>query len=40
VDIAKGRKLAGTASTGGTSAVGAAGASNGTSSELRYKFEY
>jgi translocation and assembly module TamB len=40
VDIAKGLKLEGTAGTGGASAVGAAGASNGTSIGLTYQFEY
>jgi translocation and assembly module TamB len=40
VDIAKGLKLEGTAGTGGSSAQGAAGASNGTSVGLTYQFEY
>jgi translocation and assembly module TamB len=40
VDIAKGLKLEGTAGTGGTSAVGSAAASNGTSVGLTYQFEY
>ena len=40
VDIAKGLKLEGTAGTGDASAVGAAGASNGTSIGLTYQFEY
>ncbi len=40
IDIAKGLKLEGTAGTGGASAVGAAGASNGPSVGLTYQFEY
>jgi translocation and assembly module TamB len=40
IDIAKGLKLEGTAGTGGSSAVGASGASNGTSVGLTYQFEY
>ena len=40
IDIAKGLKLEGTAGTGGTSAVGSASSSNGTSVGLTYQFEY
>ncbi len=40
IDLAKGLKLEGTAGTGGSSAVGAAGESNGTSVGLKYQFEY
>ncbi len=40
IDIAKGLKLEGTAGTGEASAVGTAGASNGTSLGLTYQFEY
>ena len=36
----EGPQLEGTASTDWTSAVGAAGASNGTGLGLRYQFEY
>jgi translocation and assembly module TamB len=40
IDIAKGLKLEATAGTGEASAVGTAGASNGTSLGLTYQFEY
>jgi translocation and assembly module TamB len=40
IDITKGLKLEGTAGTGDSSAVGAAGESNGTSVGLKYQFEY
>ncbi len=40
IDIAKGLKLQGTAGTGTSSAVGAAGESNGTSVGVTYQFEY
>jgi translocation and assembly module TamB len=40
VDIAKGLKLEGTAGTGGSSAVGSAGESSGSSIGLTYQFEY
>jgi translocation and assembly module TamB len=40
VDITKGLKLQGTASTGQQSAIGAAGTSNGTGVGLTYQFQY
>jgi translocation and assembly module TamB len=40
VDIAKGLKLEATAGTGGGSATGASGESNGSSVGLKYQFEY
>jgi hypothetical protein len=40
VDIAKGLKLQATAGTGGASATGAGGSSNGTSVGVTYQFQY